>query len=133
MKTRMFLTAALIAAVLLGGFSHAAFARGGGGSRVRITLASAATFANAKGTATYKVNGSEREFQVEVENIKKLAGQKVKILVNGAQVGSATVNSLGTARLNLNTGLGQTVPNIKAGDRIQVKTASGVLIISGSF
>lgn len=135
MKARMFILAALIAALLVSGFSHAAFAKGnsGGGTKVRITLNGAGTYANAKGKATYKVNGSEREFQVEVENIKRLAGKSVSIFVNGNSIGTATVDSLGAARLNRNSNLGQTVPNIKAGDKVQVKTANGVLIVSGSF
>lgn len=131
MKTRMFILAALVAVLLVGGFSNVTLA--GGGTRTRITLTSAGTYANAKGKATYKVNGSEREFQVEVENIKKLAGQSVNVFVNGKKVGTATVDALGAARLNRNSDLGQTVPNIKAGDKVQVKNAAGVLIVSGSF
>ena len=136
MKARMFILAALVAALLVGGFSQAAFAKGGnggGGGKVRIVLTGAGTYANAKGKADYKSKGGEREFQVEVENIKKLAGKSVSIFVNGNQIGTAAVNSLGAARLNRNSDLGQTVPNIKAGDQVQVKTANGVLIVSGSF
>lgn len=132
MKTRMILLAALIAAVMVGGLSQGAFARGGG-TRTRISLSPAAGFPSATGKATYKVNGSEREFQVEVENIQRLAGKTLGIFVNGKQVGTAKVNSLGQARLNLNTDLGNTVPNIKAGAKVQVKKANGVLVVSGSF
>lgn len=132
MKTRLFLLAALVAVLLVGGFSQGAFAKGGG-TKTRISLTAAAGFAGAKGKATYKVNGSEREFQVETENIQKLAGKTVGIFVNGKQVGSAVVNSLGAARLNLNTDLGNTVPNIKVGDQVQVKKSNGVLVVSGSF
>src|SRR4051812_10476842 len=88
MKTRMFLVAALIATVLVGGLSQGAFARGGG-TTTRISLTPAAGFAAAKGKAEYKVNGSEREFQVEVENIKQLAGKTLGVFVNGNQVGTA--------------------------------------------
>lgn len=137
MKTRMFLLAALVAAVMLGSLSQAAFAKhgsgGGGGNKTRITLTAAGAYPRAKGTATYKAKGSEREFQAEVENIKKLAGKQVNIFVNGAQVGSATVNGLGAARLNLNTNLGNAVPNIQAGAVVQVKTSTGTLIATGSF
>jgi hypothetical protein len=132
MKTRMFLFAALVAALLVGGFSHEAFAKGGG-TKTRITLAASSAYPNAKGKATYKVDGSEREFQVEAENIKKLAGKTVSVFVNGTKVGSAKVNSLGEANMELNTDLGHTVPGIKAGDKVQVKSPSGQLIVSGTF
>lgn len=130
MKTRMFLLAALIATVLLGGFTQGAFAKG---TKTTIALSPSAAFAAAKGKAVYKVDGAEREFQVEVENIPSLAGKTVKILVNGSQAGTATVNSLGAARLNLNTTLGNTVPNIKRGDKVEVRKMGGNLIVSGTF
>lgn len=130
MKLKLFVLAALVAAVMVGGFHQAAFAKG---TRTRITLTASADFPAAKGKATYKVDGSEREFQVEVENIKSLAGKAVKVYVNGVLVGSATVNALGQARLNRNTESGQTVPSIKAGDQVQVKTGAGKLIVSGKF
>lgn len=130
MKLKLFVLAALVAAVMVGGFHQAAFAKG---TRTRITLTASADFPAAKGKATYKVDGSEREFQVEVENIKKLAGKTIYVFVNGVQVGKATVNSLGTARLNLNTNAGSAVPSIQTGDQVQVKTGAGKLIVSGKF
>lgn len=130
MKLKLFVLAALLAAVMLGGFHQGALAKG---IKTVAVLSPSAGFANAKGKAVYKVNGSEREFQVEVENVKKLAGKSVKIFVNGTQVGSAMVNSLGTARLNRNTDLGQAVPSIKAGDVVQIKTGGGTLVVSGKF
>lgn len=132
MKLKLFVLAAVLATVMLGGFHQGAFAKGGG-TKTIIALSPSVDYPNAKGKAVYKVNGSEREFQVEVENIKKLAGKSVKVYVNGVQVGSATVNSLGEARLNRNTDLGQTVPSIKTGDTVQVKTGAGKLIASGKF
>lgn len=130
MKLKLVILAALVAAIMVGGFHQGAFAKG---TKTRIALTAGANYPKAKGKAVYKVNGAEREFQVEVENIKKLAGQSVTILVNGAQVGSATVNALGEARLELNTNLGNTVPSIKTGDKVQVKSAAGKLIASGNF
>ena len=130
MKLKMFIFAALVAAVMLGGFQNHAFAKG---TKTVIALSPGANFANAKGKAVYKVDGAEREFQVEVENVVILAGKTVKVYVNGTLVGSATVNSLGAARVNRNTALGQTVPSIQSGDTVQVKTGAGVLIVSGKF
>jgi predicted PilT family ATPase len=130
MKIRLFVLVALVAAILVGGFHQGALAKG---TKTVIALSPSINFPNAKGKAVYKVNGAEREFQVEVENIKKLAGKSVGVFVNGVQVGSAKVNALGEARLNLNTNLGNAVPSIKAGDRVQVKTGAGKLIVSGKF
>lgn len=132
MKLKLFVLAVALAAVMLGGFQQGAFAKGGG-SKTIIALAPSVDFPNAKGKAVYKVNGTEREFQVEVENILKLSGKTVKVYVNGGLVGGATVDALGKARLNRNTDLGQTVPSIKAGDVVQVKTGAGKLIVSGKF
>ena len=132
MKLKLFVFAALIAVVMLAGFQQGAFAKGGG-TKTIIALAPGADFSNAKGKAVYKVNGTEREFQVEVENIKKLAGKTVKVYVNGTLIGGATVDSLGEARLNRNTELGQSVPFIQTGDVVQVKTNLGKVIVSGKF
>ncbi|MBI4670671.1 MAG: hypothetical protein HY741_03255 [Chloroflexi bacterium] len=130
MKLKLFVLAALVAVIMVGGFHQGALAKG---TRTRIALTASADYPAAKGKATYIVNGKQREFQVEVENVKKLAGQSVKVFVNGTQVGSAVVNSLGAARLYLNTNLGNAVPFIKAGDQVQVKTSAGKLIVSGKF
>jgi hypothetical protein len=130
MKIRMFAIAALIAAVLLGGLSEGVLAKG---IKTRIPLGASTSYPSAKGKATYKVDGGEREFQVEVENIKKLAGKSLRVSVNSANVGAMQVNALGEARLNLNTDNGQQVPMIAPGARVQVKTAGGVLVVSGTF
>src|SRR6476619_6639867 len=88
MKTRMFLLAALVAIVLTTGFSHMAFAKGGsgGGDKVRIALNGSANYPNADGKASYKVQGAKREFEAEVEHVKKLKGQTVNVFVNGTKV-----------------------------------------------
>lgn len=114
-------------------FMQAPAAHAKGGDAIRISLKSSAQYPNAKGTAKYKNAGGEREFQVELENVKSLAGKPVDVFVNGVKVGSATVNTLGAARFSRNTDLGQAVPAITSGSRIQVKTRGGVLIVSGSF
>lgn len=122
-----------MAALLLAAFAQAPAAHAKGGDAIRITLSGSAQYPNAKGTAKYKVDGGEREFQVEVENIATLAGTRVSVYVNGTRVGTAKVTTLGTARLSRNTDLGQVVPNIVPGSRIQVKSNTGVLIVSGRF
>lgn len=131
MKTRMFLLAALVAVVMVAGFSHGAFASGGG-SKTRIALSPSAAFPHATGKAAYR-GGSEAEFEAQVDNVKRLAGQTVNVFVNGVKVGSTKVNALGTANFNRSVSAGQSVPTIKAGYKIQIKTAAGVVIVSGSF
>jgi hypothetical protein len=139
MKTRMFLFAALIAVILVGGFSHAAFAKGGSGgggggaTKVKIVLSPSAAYPKAKGSASYKVKGSKREFEAEAEHLNKLAGQTLGIFVNGTQVASATVDGLRHAKAELSTELGNTVPNIQTGDLIEVKDSAGVVVVSGNF
>lgn len=134
MKTRMFLLAAFIAAVMLGGLSHGAFAKGGGGgSKVLITLSASASYPQATGTAAYKAKAGEQEFEAQVQRIKRLTGKKVTFFVNGTKVGSAVVDALGKAHLNLNSQLGNTVPNITAGAVLQARDPNGVVIASGTF
>ena len=87
------------------------------GNVVKIALKGSAQFPKAKGSAKYKVDGSEREFQVEVENVKALAGKSLNVFVNGKKIGSLKVSNLGAGKLNLNTNRGNKVPTIKAGAR----------------
>jgi hypothetical protein len=103
------------------------------GTETIVTLNGSAKYPNAKGKAKYKVDGSEREFQVEVENVKALAGKTLYVYANVSKIGSFTVNNLGAGGLNRNTDKGQFVPFIKAGVTIQIKTAAGVLVASGHF
>jgi len=124
---------AFLAALLLSTFMMAPAAHAKGGDAIRINLTGSAQYPNAKGTAKYKDRGGEREFQVELENARSLAGKTVDVYANGTKVGSFKVSALGAGRLNRNSDLGQSVPNITAGSAIQIKTRAGVLIVSGSF
>lgn len=122
-----------LAALLMGTFMIAPAAHAKGGDATRINLTGSAQYANAKGTAKYKNSGGEREFQVELENAKSLAGKTVDVYANGAKVGSFRVSNLGRGSLNRNTDRGQNVPNITNGSLIQIKTKAGAVIVSGSF
>jgi hypothetical protein len=99
----------------------------------RIVLRPAGAFPAAKGSAKFKSKGGERELQVEVEHIRRLAGKRVVFLVAGVKLGSKKVNGLGAAEINRNSDLGQRVPNVRPGTSVKVKTAGGVLIVKGSF
>ena len=103
------------------------------GTVSKIALKGSTRFPNAIGTAKYKVDGTEREFQVEVEHIKPLAGKRLYVYVNGVRAGSFLVSSLGTGRMNRNTIRGQAVPMIVTGSMVTVRTGTGVLVASGQF
>jgi hypothetical protein len=124
---------ALLAALLLGTFMMAPAAHAKGGDATRIALKGSTQYPNAKGTAKYKAEGGEREFQVELENARSLAGKTLNLYVNGAKVGTMRVNNLGVGRFERNSDLGQSVPMIRSGSSVQIKTATGALVVSGSF
>ncbi len=125
--------AAFLTALLLGTFMIAPAAHAKGGDAIRISLNGSAQYPNAKGTAKYKASGGEREFQVELENARALAGKTLNVFVNGTRVGSLRVSALGVGRFSRNTDLGQNVPMISAGSKVQIKTGTGTLVVSGSF
>ena len=105
----------------------------GGGTRTEIALRGSAAFPGANGKAVYKVDGGERELQIEVEDVRRLAGRRVNVFVNGTKLGSPLVNGLGEARLERNTDRGQAVPRIVDGSTVRVRTLAGTLIVSGTF
>jgi hypothetical protein len=100
---------------------------------LKISLQGSNAYPNAKGSAKYRNRGGEQEFQVEVENVKQLAGQKLIVFVSGKKVGTLKINDLGAGRLNLNSTQGDRVPRIESGSKVQVKTGAGVLVVSGKF
>ena len=104
-----------------------------GGTIRRIALQGSAAFPAANGKAVYKVDGGERELQIEVEDIRRLAGKRVNVFVNGNKIGSPRVSSLGEARVERNTDAGQSVPRITNGSPVRVRTQGGTLIASGRF
>jgi hypothetical protein len=99
----------------------------------RIGLKSAKAFPAAKGSAQFKAKAGERELQVEVEHIRRLAGKRVVFVVAGAKLGTARVNGLGAAEISHNSERGQRVPQVAAGTAVKVRTAGGATIVSGSF
>jgi hypothetical protein len=110
----------------------AASAKGGGVTRT-IALKGSISFPGATGKATSKVNGSERELEIDVQHIRALAGKHVNVNVNGSRLASPLVSSLGHFSVNRNTGAGQHVPVIKAGSTVRIRTLGGTLIASGTF
>lgn len=108
-------------------------AKGATATRERIALAPAPAFPAAKGKAEFKVKGSERQLEVEVEHIRSLAGQTVSVSVGGVVVANPTVTALGQASVNLNSQTNPATPLSTAGKVVEVRTEAGLLIASGSF
>jgi predicted PilT family ATPase len=99
----------------------------------KITLKPSTAFPTATGSARYQAKPGERELQMEVERLAKLAGKTVSFYANGAKFGIGKVSSTGIARINRNTELGQSVPSIVHGSTVAVRTSTGGLIASAKF
>jgi hypothetical protein len=104
-----------------------------GGEGTRIVLKSAKPFPAAKGAAKFKATAEERELQVEVEHVRRLAGKRVVFIVGGKKIATKKVNRFGAAEINRNSERGEFVPAVRAGTSVRVKTPAGVLIVKGSF
>lgn len=102
-------------------------------SKVIVALSPSAAFARAKGKAKFETRSSGRELEIEVEHVRQLAGQTLTFSLGGASVGTAVVDTLGQAELNLRSQGGQTVPTSVTGQPVSVATSAGVVIVSGSF
>src|SRR6186997_938435 len=124
---RMFIPVAVLVLAALALAAPAVQAKGGPGTR--IALKSTGAFPGASGKAKFQ-NEGQRELEIEVEHVRRLAGKRVNFFVNSTKIGSARVNGLGAAQVNRR---GASFPTIKAGTRIKVKTAAGKLIVSGRF
>jgi hypothetical protein len=125
MKRTLTISLAVVAFAALAFAAPAVQAKGG----TRIVLKASASFPGASGKAKFQTEG-QRELEIEVEHVRRLAGKRVNFFVTNRKVGSARVNGLGTAQVNRR---GASFPAIKAGTRIKVKTAGGTAIVSGRF
>lgn len=90
-------------------------------------------FPTATGSAQYQSQPGQRELQIEVEHLAKLAGQYVSFYANGAKFGAGKVSPLGIVQINRNTELGQSVPWIVHGSTVAARTSTGALIATGQF
>lgn len=96
-------------------------------------LAGSAAFPNATGHSEYERTATEREVEVTVTHIAKLAGKRVSVFVNGKKVGTMLVSSTGRAHREWDTEHGQFVPFASAGDPIKVRKADGTLVAKGTY
>ena len=117
------LLAALIGAATLA--PAAVEAKGG----TRIVLKASNAYPGAKGKAKFQVTG-QRELEIEVEHVRRLAGKRVNFFVGSTRVGSARINGFGAAQINRR---GSSFPTVRAGTVIKVKTARGATVVSGRF
>ena len=122
---RMFILFAIVAVAALALAAPAVQAKGG----TIIALKASSAFPGAKGKAKFQVEG-QRELEIEVEHVRRLAGKRVNFFVNARKVGSARISGFGAAQINRRN---SSFPAIKSGTRISVKTASGATIVSGRF
>jgi hypothetical protein len=99
----------------------------------RIGLTPAPQYAGAKGKAKYRDRGGEREFQVEVENLRRLRGANLPVEVNGVTVGSMRINVFGNGRFSRNSDLGQQVPVIARRSVVIIRRPNRVRVFSGRF
>jgi hypothetical protein len=127
MKRTLTISLALVAFAALAFAAPAVQAKGGPGTRIALKASSA--FPGASGKAKFQ-NQGQRELEIEVEHVRRLAGKRVNFFVNSTKVGSARVSGLGAAQVNRR---GASFPAIKAGTRIRVKTVGGTTIVSGRF
>jgi hypothetical protein len=125
MKRTLIVSLALFALAALAVAAPAVQAKGG----TIIALKPASAFPSANGKAKFQVEG-QRELEIEVEHVRRLAGRRVNFFVSSTKVGSARVSGLGAAQIDRR---GASFPAIRAGTRIKVKTAGGTLIVSGRF
>jgi hypothetical protein len=125
---RMFIPLTIVALAALALAAPAVQAKGGPEGTI-IALKASNAFPGAKGKAKFKTDG-QRELEIEVEHLRRLAGTRVNFFVNAKRVGSKRINGLGAAQVERR---GSTFPAIRAGTRISVKTAGGRLIASGRF
>jgi hypothetical protein len=76
---------------------------------------------------------TKREVEVTVSGIRRLAGRRVTVYVNGRKVGTMRVSSTGRAHRDWSTSHGQSVPSATAGSTVKIRTTGGTLIASGRY
>jgi hypothetical protein len=99
----------------------------------QIALKHSSAYPTAIGSAQYQAQPGQRELQIEVERLAKLAGQTVTFYANGAKFGVGKVSKTGIVQIDRNTELGQSVPTMLHGSTVTASTSTGVLIASGQF
>jgi hypothetical protein len=128
MKRSWMITGLLTALIGAATLAPAVQAKGDKGG-TRIALRASNAYPGAAGKAKFQASG-QRELEIEVEHVRRLAGKRVNFFVGSTRVGSARINALGAAQINKR---GSSFPAVRAGTVIRVKTARGATIVSGRF
>lgn len=133
MKNKLTLFLPLLAVIALLLPTQVSSAKNVAATVVKIRLVAGLGFAGAEGSAKISSKPTETEFQVEAKVSPRLAGQTFGVIVDDAVVGTMKVNTLGRAKLALNTKLNQSVPVIQPGTLVGVVNANGDIILAGKF
>ncbi len=99
--------------------------------KTEIILTSTQVVPAAKGRARYEASAVRRKLNVQAENLASLEGRPAVLYVAGVVVARTTV-TLGKAKFELDTNLGQRVPVIATGTAVSV-VINGRAIVTGSF
>lgn len=123
----------LTAGALIVGFAVAPAAIAATEVHVDARLHGSSSFSRATGFSEYERAGTQRDVEVTVNHVARLAGKTLKVYVNGNWVGTMPVRSTGFAHREWDTDHGQRVPFAAAGDPVRVRTMGGKLIASGIY
>lgn len=85
------------------------------------------------GRAKFEIEFGNREFEVEVRDVNLAQGASLRILIDGADVGSLTLDGQQRGRFRLKTEDGQSVPDITSRTRVVVTDQAGATLLAGSF
>lgn len=137
-RTLAFATTALViaapaTALAASASPGATAARAAAATTRRATFTHSSASPMATGSATYQVQGTHRELQVELNHLTSLAGKRVTITVGRTRMGTAKVTKAGVADATWNTESKQKVPPVTKAEAITARTSSGKLIASGRF
>lgn len=128
------ITAAVTGLTLIAPAAGASAATTAADPEFNAVLHGSSAFPNARGHSEYERTATHREVEVTVNNLPaRLRGHRVTVYVNLKKVGTMLVNSSGHASREWDTRRGQFVPFAGAGSPCRVRTASGTLIVSGTY
>jgi hypothetical protein len=85
------------------------------------------------GHARYRVRGTSRKLNVEVERLNLPAGTQLNVFVDSLLVGTLTLGPRLEAELERHTNDGQFVPQVTTATRVVVTDAAGRTLVSGGF
>jgi hypothetical protein len=83
----------------------------------------------ASGTAKFELRPDRIKFSAEVEDLA--VTNEIFVFVQGVFVGSQAVDPFGFADLDLDSRLGDVVPMMEVGDRVDIYDENGNLILMG--